>query len=449
MALPNLPPTNVWEEQSDAAKKLAKETADVGRAMANMGKNDAPLLVAQLQKIAQNADKAGPILSKLFKMDPQAARSLRSQFQSIIDGAAEMAAKVQQKAQEAEAAAAKASKDKHDSTLRGAARGIRNLPTGGVGGAAVGALALAGPEGEVAAAAFSAITQAISQATDAVSQYAAAAVQAANPGVWDRYERSVQDLSSVFGQAFTPAVQLATEYTDKLNGVLTEIAPILSEIVQELTNDFRPVLEATVSLGETLAEAFKSAWAENGEGFKSFLRELAEEMATVIKIAQRFITVLGILDEQQRKTGKTDIVSASAEATRRIAEADKAAKEAANKKTFAARPAEFTGIEDIGKKVALAAASAGEKGSSVEDPGQTIADAAAATVAKMEETIAGMAELVRVGNNIVAVVSPLAQAKAAADSPYAARAIQVLDNASGAGIARGALFAGLRKLGGG
>lgn len=403
MALPNLGPSTAQEELSDKAKELGRELAEVSKQMAKMSAADAPALEGSLRKIAERADKIGPILAKLFVLDPKGARGLKEQFQSIIDSASEMAGKVQEKAREATQAAAKADRDQHDKTLRGAARGIRNLPTGGVGGAAVGALALAGPEGEVAAAAFSAVTQAISQATDALSDYATTAVKAANPGVWDRYERSLQDLSSVFGQAFTPVVQAATEYADKLNGVLTEIAPILSEIVGELVSDFKPIMEAVFSLAESIASAMKDAWGGMKDGFKSAMQEIAGTIVGIIKLVQELITILAVMNEQEKKTGHSDVATAAAEAKRRIAEADKAAKDSGGNKTFAARPAEFSNVEDIGKKVALAAASAGGKQNSVEDNTQTIADAAAEFVKKWDD-------LVQDASTCASAIGPIATA---------------------------------------
>jgi hypothetical protein len=387
MALPNLPPATAQEELSDKAKALAAELAAVAKQMERMAASDAPALDGALRAIASRADGIGPILSKLFVLDPKGARGLKSQFQSIIDSAVEMAAKVKEKAESASQAARVAAektaqkqdanaKEQHDSTLRGAARGIRNLPSGGVGGAAAGALALAGPEGEVAAAAFSAVTQAVQNATDALSGFVTSSVQASNPALMERYSRAVEDLSAVFGQALSPVMETATEFTNEFNGILSEIAPIIGDIASEISSDFKPIMAALMELFQSLADIMKDIWGEAGSGFKTFAEEVAAGTTLMIKAVEYLIILMEQLGKQLASGAQTlDFGKAGKDASDAMGKAAKESKEHKKEKTFAARPASFESLEGLAQKAQVAAASAGTGGpATMEDNTAKIAE---------------------------------------------------------------------------
>lgn len=422
MALPDLPARTAKEDLSDQAKELNKQLEAARKAMEGMSGKDLPAILEQLANVAKAADKAGPALSGLFKLDPSGARSLRDQFQSVIDKAAEMgqAAKdaAEQAARAAEKAAAKQAKeDEKDrgDNLRGVARGIRNLPSGGIAGLAGGALAAAGPEGEVAAAAFSAATQAIQGAIAAMQGFVESEVAAANPGIWERYQRSVQDIGAVFGQALSPIIEYATQLTDQLNGALSEIAPIVGDIAGEMVSDLKPVIEAFLPILVELFQGFKMIWEQVGPSFKEVMREIAAAIIVTVKAVKSLIDIL-ILMNKGLTFGEAAKVAADLQKA-----AEQKAKGLAGEKTFAARPAEFGNIEDIASKAQVAAASAGTGAKPVEDSAADIAEKVAAMSAVLAQWGAQftrmLADLDRIAN---AIHDPVGAAKDAIANAAAA-----------------------------
>jgi hypothetical protein len=371
MPLPVLPPTTAWEEQRDKADALKKKLAEVSKAMETMGKDDAPALVDQLKKIAAAADAAGPTLKKLFTMDPQAARSLREQFQSVIDKAAEMAGKVRDKSADAGAAANKDTSRRTAQAAKAVA-GSGQIASGAIQGAEVGGAIgeLAGPEmvpvGAAIGAAMGAATAAIKQATEAFGDFVESSVQASNPGLWERYQRSIEDLGAVFGTAFAPIIEWATERTDELNGVLSGIAPVVADIVASVVGSFKPAFESLLPIFEQLAEGVKGIWADFGPQFKTIMEVVAASIIAAVKAAQLLINTLAALGRQLASGQGLDIGKAFGDAQAVQTVLDAKGKGAKDDKTFAARPAEFDSIEGIGQKTWQAAASAGASSGGME-----------------------------------------------------------------------------------
>ena len=445
--LPNFPSPGEAGALSDAAKDLRRQLDAVAEAMGRMKAEDADGLEAELKKIAEAAEKTGPELAKLFQVDPAAARRLRDQMQAVVDQAGKMGRAVRQKAddmrqakaesakKEAADQAAKADKDARADKQKAAQNigkaaqlatgGAGNSPTHGLGalagGAIGGAIDPAGGEvvGAAIGAAFDQAATAIQNATDALSGFIASSVQAANPGVWERYQRSVQDFGAIFGNALAPLIEMMRDWTDKLNGVLSSIAPIIADAVQEIVADLAPVINAVIEFAQTLAQSFRDmakvfgpifsvavkfaaqamelflaacdavmdvlndlfatmdAAGDGGATWTSVWQKIGEAIQVVTKVVKDLIYVMAELAKQFAKTGTMDVPKAVKDAAANQKKKEDAAKNAAQGKTFAARPAEFAGIEDIGKQTQLAFASQGT-GPTAKPPDDNIADIAAA-----------------------------------------------------------------------
>jgi phage-related protein len=414
MALPTL---GTSSPLADSAKDLKDQLAEVSKQMEKVSGKDAEDLINQLKEIGKQADAQGPKLKKLFATDPNAAKALRTQFQGVIDKAVEMAAKVKEKSEEAAQQARIAGTKRAGQAVGMAGQAARG---GGISGSQVGEMAGAafGPEGAAVGEVIGKVADEIKAATDAIWNFAAASVQASNPGVWDRYQRAVQNMGAVFGRAFAPLVEEATHLTDQLNGALSEIAPVIGDIVQSLVSDFKPVMEAVVELAQDAAKAFKYMWAFFGPVVKDIaasigavvaavgeayaevwsafidlaaqinsaftgilptiqdvMKDIAAAIVVAVKAAGQLLDILLVLGRQFAQGGKFDIGAAVKEAAERRKQLADAAKDAAGNRTLAARPAEFSAIEDIGRKVQQAAASTGS-GAQGKDQGENIADIA-------------------------------------------------------------------------
>ena len=409
MPLPNLPARTAQEDLADQTKDLNKQL-DLARAsMAGMSAADLPAILQQLAKVAQAADKAGPALEGLFKLNPAAARSLKEQFQSVIDKAAEMGEAARDSADKANAAG------KHK-----AARFIQG-GGGGVSGAVNSVGGLAGPEGEIVAATINAVASAIQGAADALKGFVESSVEAANPGVWERYQRSVEDSGAVFGQAFTPIIELATQLTDQLNGALSEIAPVVGDIAGSIASDLGPVIEAVLPLIQEWIEGFKAIWQDIAPSFKDAMRSMAAVIVILVKNVQILINALG-----QMAKGLS-IHDAFAKAAQMQKELEDKAKGLAGQKTFAARPASFGEIEDIGKQAQLAAASAGTGAKPVEDSAAEIATIAGTIQGKLNEWGEKLAKIADgVATIAGAIHNPVGAAKDAIAAPAAGLAAAIV-----------------------
>ena len=291
------------------------------------------------------------------------------------------------------------------------------------GGAIGGAIDPAGGEvvGAAIGAAFDQAATAIQNATDALSGFIASSVQAANPGVWERYQRSVQDFGAIFGNALAPAHRndagldrqtqrrpLLHRPDHRRRGSRRRSSPTcrpssmpssssrktMAQSFRDMAKVFGPIFSVAVKFAAQAMELFLAACdavmdvlnhlfatmdaaGDGGATWTSVWQKIGEAIQVVTKVVKDLIYVMAELAKQFAKTGTMDVPKAVKDAAANQKKKEDAAKNAAQGKTFAARPAEFAGIEDIGKQTQLAFASQGT-GPTAKPPDDNIADIAAA-----------------------------------------------------------------------
>lgn len=196
------------------------------------------------------------------------------------------------------------------------AGGAASVSDGGVGGGMGGAAAMAGPYGAIAAVALEGakqlkdgIKKLVAALMDPSTQLAQAVapfinqVQQFDPGLVERFNMALEDLSAAVGSAFGPAIEAALTFANELNVVYTALAssfrPLIEAVSQAALAFGEQLLAPMMEIGQGIAaalEPFIGLLSELTQGVGSDLADMFRDLSPIIaEMAKQVAAVVGVL----------------------------------------------------------------------------------------------------------------------------------------------------------
>jgi phage-related protein len=191
-----------------------------------------------------------------------------------------------------------------------------NAASSALGGSVGGVGALFGPEGAAIGGAIDAVTSGLSKAVSTLTGF----VRAFNPGIVERYERALNDISGVIGRTLMPLMEPLINATRLFGDFLASVLPDLSELT-DATQGWQDELKELLT---ALAGPTKQALTDVVKGLALFIKIL-----NVVPEA-----IANAINEIRRRLGLPNLTSSVG---------------------ASATGAQESSIEDLGKSLQLAA----------------------------------------------------------------------------------------------
>lgn len=175
----------------------------------------------------------------------------------------------------------------HETRATGNARAIPVGPAGGAGESGLAGLAKAGA---VAAASLGVLTLAVNVAQQKFRQIEEY-VRLFNPGVVAQFHHALGNVGATIGQAFAPAIQVATEVTRRWAAILAPVMQQLAPVVRQVAETFGNVLVRVLTIFGNLLRAALPAVAQVAMVFGM----VAEVLTPVLQGISQVLRVLLLL----------------------------------------------------------------------------------------------------------------------------------------------------------